>query len=173
MRWNDLFADLEGQLSAAAAAQFNAEVADLTRAERASVEFAARMVASRGRVVEITLRNGEHVRGKVADASPQWSLVTDGSRQALVPLSAIAAVAGMSSSAAPLSEVDRRLSMGHALRALSRDRVRVVVQTDAHQLAGVVGAVGADHLDLATTLGSEGIVAIRFSAVMCVRSADV
>ncbi|PKQ25474.1 MAG: hypothetical protein CVT64_09730 [Actinobacteria bacterium HGW-Actinobacteria-4] len=172
MRWNDLFADLEGQLSAAAAAQFNAEVSELTRAERASVEFGARAVATVGGSVTVTMRDGEHVAGTLADASPQWLLVTQGVRQHLIPLEAVSFIGGLSTQAAPLSEVDRRLSVGHAYRALSVDRARVVVHTDATALAGVIGAVGADHVDVATSLGNQARVTVPFAAIIQVRSAD-
>jgi hypothetical protein len=172
MRWNDLFADLEGQLSAAAAAQFNAEVSELTRAERASVELAARAVATLGGPVTVTLRGGDQVSGTVADASPQWLLVTQGARQHLIPLDAAQVIGGLSAQAAPLSEVERRLSIGHALRALSQDRARVIVQTDALELAGVIGTVGADHMDVATSVGSQARVTVPFAAIIQVRSAD-
>lgn len=172
MRWNDLFADLEGQLSASAAAHFSAEVAEMTRAERASVEFAARIVASRSGAADLVLRNGERVQGTIADASPQWVLLTAQSRQRLIPVTAIASAAGLSTASAPLSQVDRGLSMGYALRALARDRVRVVIDTDAASFAGVIGAVGDDHCDVATSLGRQGTLTVRFAAIVQVRSAD-
>lgn len=144
----------------------------MTRAERASVTLAARIVATRGQHVSLTLRDNDHVAGVLTDASPQWLLITAGTRQHLVPAAAVTSFTGLSTKVAQLSQVERRLTIGHALRALSRDRARVIVHTDAAALAGVIGVVGEDHLDLSTAIGADGRVTIPFAALIQVRSAD-
>lgn len=172
MRWDNLFSDLEGQLTAASTAQFSAEVSELTRGERAAVELAARFKATRGERARLELSDGDFVEGEVSEASALWVLVTSGAREHVVPLAAVMSVSGLSTRAAPLREVDRRLSLGHAMRALSRDRARVVVQTYAGAHAGVIGAVGADHMDVATALGDRAQVTVPFAAIVQVRSAE-
>lgn len=172
MRWDHLFADLEGQFDAASSAQFSAEVSEMTRGERAAVELAARFKSSRGSRIRLELRDGDFVEGEVSEASALWVLMTSGSREHVVPMPAVMSVAGLTARAAPLGEVDRRLSLGHAMRALSRDRARVVVQTDAGAHAGVIGAVGADHMDVATALGERAQMTVPFAAIVQVRSAE-
>ena len=169
MRWENLFSDLEGQLSSERDAQFQADVAELTRAERASVDLASRLVASRGMDLRIGLVGGEAIADVVTDASAQWLLLGASSTQTLVPLTAIASVHGLAARTAVVTEVERRLSLGHALRALSRDRARVVANTAGGDVSGVVGAVGADHVDIATS--DSVAVTVPFAAIRWVRSA--
>lgn len=169
MRWNDLFADLEAQMGAAEHAQFRAEVQDLTRSERATVELAARLLSARGVSISLTLSDGELVRGILVDAAAQWLLVGAMGPQTLVPLSAVVMVSGLPPRSTELTEVDRRLGIGHALRALARDRARVIVHTGAGSVSGLIGAVGADFIELSTTVGSS--VAVPMSAITRVRSA--
>lgn len=167
MRWDDLFADLEGQLHSAQGQQFMADVADMTRAERASVELAARVMASAGQSVKVTLRDGDTVAGAIVDASAQWLLLGSTGPQTLIPMSAVAMLSGLGTQAAPLSEVERRLSLGHALRALSRDRAHVVVHTAGGQVRGVINAVGADFIDVSSEAGV--LVTVPYAAIVSVR----
>ncbi|MDT0164689.1 hypothetical protein Q9R32_03870 [Actinotalea sp. AC32] len=149
MRWDALFADMEAQLDAAAAADRVAEVADRTRAERATVELVDRLRSGLGRPVVVALRNGRSVEGSLVDVAAAWLLVADGVRQHLVPASAVDAVEGADVVAAPRAgESVRRLGLGHALRALARDRRLVQVETSGGVLLGRVDTVGADHLDV-------------------------
>ncbi len=168
MRWIELFNDLEGQLAAAHSAEFEASVAELTTAERASITLAARLAASLGAQVVLVLEGGELTSGTVVDATAQWVLVNDGPRQHLIPVAAIASARGVSARAAQVGEVAARLTLGHALRALARDRARVTILTGGGELRGRVGRVGADHLDLETE-GADP-VAVPFSQVRRVTS---
>jgi hypothetical protein len=78
-------------------------------------------------------------------------------------------VAGLGTRAAELTEVERRLGLGHALRALARDRARVVVSTLSGDVTGIIGAVGADFIELSTGVGASVLIAT--DAVTRVRSA--
>ena len=149
MRWHALFADLELQLDAAQARDLLDDVPDLTRAERAGVGLAARLRAHEGEVV-VTVHGGHALRGLPADVGAAWVLLADGPREHLVPFGAIAVVGGLGDAAAPAQDgVGSRLRLGHALRAVARDRSVVRVLTTAGTLVGRVDAVGTDHLDLA------------------------
>lgn len=168
MRWNDLFADLEAQLSAAQDAQFQADVSDLTRSERASIDLAQRLLTARGQSVVLTLRDGEVVRGVLVDAAAQWLLLGTSGPQTLVPMRAVALFAGLPPRTSHVTEVERRLGIGHALRALARDRARVIVDYGAGQVTGLIAVVGADYVEVSTSVGA--MSAVQIDAIMRVRS---
>ncbi|GEA88619.1 hypothetical protein [Cellulomonas cellasea] len=171
MRWEALFADLEAQLGAARATEAAADVAELTRAERATVELGSRLRAAHGHV--LTLRSGAaRVTGTVLDVAEQWVLLADGPARWLVPTAGVTAVRGLPLHAAPApGAVERRLSLGHALRAVARDRATVRVVLDDEELSGRVDRVGADHLDLTVPDPRPGAVwAVPFRAVRAVRT---
>jgi len=168
VRWNDLFSDLEGQLAAAHASEFELGVRDLTEAERATVLLAERLTASASAAVTLTLRGGTHVSGVVSDVTAAWVLLAEGGREKLVPLGAIAMARGVGNRASSLGTVAARLGLGHALRALARDRAVVTVITSGGELRGRVGQVGSDHLDVNAPDGSA--VAIPFAEILAVAS---
>ncbi|PVU82077.1 hypothetical protein DDP54_02580 [Cellulomonas sp. WB94] len=174
MRWEALFADMEAQLDAARTADLAAEVVELTRAERATVAVADRFRAAHGAQLTVRTHGGEQVSGVLRDAATQWILLDVQGRSSLVPLGAITAVRGLPRhSAGAGGVVERRLTLGHALRALARDRVVVQVVTDGGELAGRVERVGADHLDLAAghVESRDGeLWAVPFAAILVVRS---
>jgi hypothetical protein len=150
MRWEALFADMEAQLDAARVADLAAEVADLTRAERATVALVARLRAAAGTALAVRVGGGEVVTGSVLDVAEQWLLLADGPRRALVPLAMVQAVSDLPLAAQPSDGgvVGRRLTLGHALRALARDRVVVRVALDGGEVVGRLDRVGADHVDV-------------------------
>jgi hypothetical protein len=166
MRWEALFADLEAQLDAARSAEVAADVAELTRAERATVELVARLRAAHGHA--LTLRSG----AQQVSGTEQWVLLGDGPARWLVPTASVSAVRGLPVHASPApGVVERRLSLGHALRAVARDRATVRVVLDADELSGRVDRVGADHLDLTVPVPRPGAVwAVPFRAVRAVRT---
>ena len=176
VRWDGLFADLEAQLGAAAVQDRAHEVSELTRAERATVLLVDRLRGSQGEVVTVVVRSGARVHGVLADVGSAWLLVVDGPREHLVPTGAVVSVAGLRDGAAPPEAVAlRRLGLGHALRAIARDRSIVQVVTLAATTIGRIDAVGADHLDLAATLDDSGRVtgarqAIAYSGLDLVSS---
>jgi hypothetical protein len=173
MRWEALFADMEAQLAAGRLADVRADVAELARAERAAVTLAARLRASVGRPVRVRVGGPDVVEGVVLDAAAQWLLLaTSPVRRALVPADAVVAVDGLAAHAAPeAGAVESRLGLGHALRALARDRVAVVVRTAGHDLTGRIERVGADHLDLAEAGGTaRGAWAVPFASLRAVQS---
>ena len=169
MRWDHLFADLESQLGATQEAQFQADVSDLTRTERAAIELAERLLTAHGTSVSLTLKDGESVRGVVVDAAAQWLLLGASGPQTLVPMGAIALVSGLPPRTSHLTEVERRLGIGHVLRALARDRARVIVDFGVGEVTGLIAVVGADYVEVSTSVGA--MSAVPIDAIMRVRSA--
>ncbi|WP_392544912.1 hypothetical protein [Oryzobacter telluris] len=153
MRWERLFADLEGQLAAGERRELDDEVAERTRRERALVRLVDRLGAALGTGVTLGLLGGQRAEGEVADVGDDWLLVrTGGGRDLLVPVAVVASVQGWGSgSGSGGPRPARRFGLGYALRALSRDRVTVAVGLvgGGAPLVGTIDAVGADHLDLA------------------------
>ncbi|WP_084038267.1 hypothetical protein [Demequina sp. NBRC 110053] len=147
MRWDALFRDLEGQALAQEESQWRREVAERTRGERATVALAARIAAARGTAVAVDLADGSRIAGDLVDSGGQWLLLDDDGLQRLVPLASVAAIAGLPRRADALTAVEERLTLSHALRALSRDRARVSVRCGV-EVVGVIHDVGADHIDI-------------------------
>ncbi|HEX6447475.1 MAG TPA: hypothetical protein VF053_20435 [Streptosporangiales bacterium] len=154
MRWERLFADLENELAAAAAAERDAEIAERTRTEVAKLRLVDRLRVAGGVEVTVALLGGGDWCGAVLDTGPDWVLLGRGHRgDALVSLDAVAAVTGLPPwSAVPGSEgrVAERFRVGAVLRGIARDRAAVrVVLRDGGAHHGTVDRVGADFLELA------------------------
>jgi hypothetical protein len=183
MRWDELFADLEGQLEAAEGAELAAEVADRTRHETAQLWLIDRLVPAAGHDVRLHLRGAGPVSGRLDRVGAEWLLVSEAAgRQALVPVAAVLSAAGLGAlSRAPGQEtrVFARLGLGSALRAIARDRVQVVVGlVDGAAVTGTVDRVGADFVEVAEHGPGEprrqrevsGMRAVPFAAIAIVRS---
>lgn len=157
MRWEALFADLELQMEAAAARERASDVAELTRAEHAAVRLVDRLQAATGSAVVIRVRSGDVARGILGDVGATWVVVVDGAREHLVPLHAVVAIADLPLAAAPPADaLVRRLGLGHALRAVARDRSVVRLVAGPVALQGRLEAVSADHLVLAAAPDGSG-----------------
>lgn len=166
MQWEDLIADLEAQMDSAQEGDWRAEVAERTRGERASILLAERVAAGRGAGVRVTLRGGARVGGTVVDSGSDWMLLGEQSRRRLVPLAAAAVIEGLPQRTHALSRVEERLSLASTLRALARDRARVRISAGV-DLTGVIAAVGADHVDLATEARQEVTVPLTAIVEVC------
>ncbi|WP_454043193.1 hypothetical protein [Cellulosimicrobium sp. Marseille-Q8652] len=172
MRWDALFDDLAAQLAAAERAELADAVADLTRAEHATVSLAERLRGTTG-TVTLELRDGARITGAVRDVAREWVLVAERQRQHLVPSGAVAAVTGLDRFARPpVSGRADRLGLGHVLRALMRDRRPVQVRVEAAAFPGWIARVGTDHLDLEVEPGARhGTRSVPYSALLCVSDA--
>lgn len=177
MRWDALFDDLEAQLARQDADDLHAEVAERTRAERATTALADRLLAHLGARLSLTLPHGA-VAGAVTDVAPQWVVLADERGRVLVPTASVVAVTGLGRPVAPEpGTVLRRLGLGHVLRGLARDRAPVAVHAGASTLTGTIDRVGADHLDLALHAPGEvrrasavsGVAAVAFAHLEQVR----
>jgi hypothetical protein len=151
MRWEGLFDDLAAQWDGEERRGRDAEVADRTRRERAEVTLVARVGAHRDVPLRLRLVTGRALDGEVADVGADWVLLrrVGARREALVPVAAVTGVLGLGPRTVEPG-LARRVSLGYALRALSRDR-SVVALTDTSDLTvtGTIDSVGADALDLA------------------------
>ncbi|WP_088320932.1 hypothetical protein [Kineosporia sp. R_H_3] len=173
MRWEDLFADLEASVDAEDRAEFEAEVADLARTERALLSLADRLRGHDGCTLTFHLAEGDEVTGRLHDVGRDWVAVTTGTRSALVPLAAVVGVDGLTRAAAAPPDPDGppplRVGLGTALRVLARDRAYVRLRLRGGTVvAGTVDRVGADHLDVAVHPADEPRRAAAVSRVRCV-----
>jgi hypothetical protein len=172
MRWERLFADVESQLEAADRAELAGEVADRTRREVARLRLADRLRASVGAELQLSVAGAGALRGRLRRVGEGWLLVQpEAGPAALVLRTALLAVDGLPAAATePGSEgpVLSRLDVGHALRAIARDRSPVAVQLrDGTRLDGTLDRIGSDFADLALHPAGE---ARRENAVRSVRT---
>ena len=154
VRWDDLFADLEGQFAASRAEEFEGVVEELADAEAAEITLAERFAASRGTVVLVDIRNRQTLTGTVVVVAGAWIRLADSPRQFLVKLDAVERVRGLSPKATSLSLVSQRLSLAYALRLLRDDGADVVVATNDGDTRGRITGVGQDFVEIqsATTV---------------------
>jgi hypothetical protein len=127
----DLLDDLEGQAAAMFAAERDAELADRSRAEYATVTLAARLMASEGRAVTLDLAGAGTVSGELRRVATGWCLVAGEGHDWLVPIDAVQSASGLSDRAVPeiaWSPV-ARLGLGSALRRLADEAVPCVLLT--------------------------------------------
>lgn len=152
MRWERLFADLEGQLSAVERDAFEGEVADRTRRELADIHMTDRLAAGIGQPVLVTVLGAGDIAGSPVRVGREWVLLTsDAGHDVVVLTDSVLAVRGLSSYAVGASHrADARLSVGHVLLALARDRRPVTVHVaDGSRVEGTIERVGADFVDIA------------------------
>jgi hypothetical protein len=181
VRWEGLFADLEGQLAADGRRELDSEVAERTRRERALVDLGARLAASVGTQVAVDLTGGRRVTGRLVDHGAGWLLLADpasGGREVLLTRPGVVAVTGLATGAEP-ARAARRFGLGYALRALARDRATVaLVLAGGGELVGTVDVGGADPLVLAEHRAGEPrrrenvrrVVTVPFTALLAVES---
>lgn len=180
MRWDLLFADVEAQLEAQERRDLEAEAAGLRRAELARISLAERLAPREGQRLSLRLRDGSDQTGTCVRSASEWVVLVDGPAQVLVPLAAVTWVLGLSAASGPPAPTVR-LPLGHALRALARDRAGVRVRVDGGELTGTLDRVGADHMDLAMHPAGQArrpgavrqVASVRTAALLTVRSTEV
>lgn len=154
MRWDRLFADLEALAAAAETAEFEAEVADRSRAEHGSIAFVDRLRGACGHPVVVTVPGAGPLAGTVTDVGVDWLLLGGpGQPQTLVASASVTAVSGLGTATAAATDrgpVYQRLDFRRALRGLAGQRSQVrLVLTDGVGLTGTLDRVGADFVELA------------------------
>lgn len=180
MRWDRLFDDLETQLAAQERLELDAEVSERTRLERAKVSLSERLAGAVGTTVSAQLAGGRRVEGTIGDVGSGWFVLDEQGRPVLVPTHALLSLAGLPQRPRGASTA-RRLELGYALRAISRDRRAVHVHdVCGGVVSGTIDAVGADAFDISEHAPDEprraGNVRARrtvpFVAVAAVASAE-
>ena len=185
MRWQQLFADLEGQLDEAEAAEELAESASRARAEVAAITLVDRLGGSLGGSLVVRCRGAGLLAGILDGVGPDWLLLAgEHGRETLVATAAVTAVAGLGRRTSPPDGERRRVrtDLRRALRGLVRDRSGVTVTLDdGTVLTGTVDRVGTDFAEVAEHLPEEfrrasavrSVHTVRLAAVAAVmRSAD-
>jgi hypothetical protein len=184
MRWEemllDLFDDLEQQAEGLALAERDVEVAELSRAEYAHVDFASRLHASLGHRVVLVVAGLGHVEATVERVGVDWLLADDDQHEWILRTAALGHVRGLSEQAVGEEHrpVPARVGLGSALRGVAESRAAVVLhRIDGGSVRGQLRRVGADFVELwvsehaeAWTPGPEGHVeVVPFVAVAAVR----
>ncbi len=168
-----LFDDLESQAASAWEADREAELADRSRTEYASVTLVSRLMASRGEPLSIDLPHVGRVEGRLDRVGESWVLLSGQGQDWIVPLRWVVAVRGASGRSIPevaWSPVDR-LGLRAALRRLSDAAARCVLHlVDGTRQEAYVARVGADFLEAGDGSGAQLLV--RYDALVAVQSRD-
>jgi hypothetical protein len=184
MRWDALFADLEGMAAGEWLRERDAEIAERTRAELGRVRLVDRLRAvadraSAGNHADVTVRMlaAGTLRGEIARVTDDWFLLVTPSYEWVVAIDAVLGLSGMPPAArTPESQsaVSAGLGWAAAWRVLARDRTSVhVVRRDGETVAGVPGRVGHDFVELSDDDGMGRAVEVvphfAIAAVRCPR----
>ncbi|HET7172779.1 MAG TPA: hypothetical protein VFI30_00700 [Nocardioidaceae bacterium] len=152
MRWDELFADLEGQAVALATAEREAEVAERTRGELARVALLNRLRALAGGRLSAQVFGVGPVEGRLERVGADW-LLLDRAGEVVVPVAAVALVRELPAEAVSpsgVSAVAARIPLTAVLRTLARDRSVVsAALRDGTTVIGTPDRVGKDWVDLA------------------------
>lgn len=178
MRWDDrlgaLFDDLEQQAEGLVLAERDAEVAELSRAEYAHVDLAARLHGSLGTRLRVSVSGVGVVDGLLSRAGDGWCLLDATPQEWIVRLAVVGSMRGLVDRgvAAQARPVTARLGFASALRGVADARVETVVHlVDGALVRGELGRVGADFVELRSREGrSGGAETVPFAAIAAVRS---
>lgn len=159
VRWDELFADLEGQLEhGLGAEEREAELEEeRLRVGRASLRDRIAALAATPDALRVRLVDGSVVELVPRTVGRDWVSgdLVGTLAQAVLPLHAVAALlptpAQVQQSLEPVSlgAVTDRIGLAFVLRDLARRRRTLQLTTPSGVLAGTVDRVGKDHLDLA------------------------
>lgn len=172
MRWDRLFDDLEAQAAAADTREFEAEIAERSRAEQGRLLLADRLRSAEGHVVALTVYGTGTFSGTLQRVGAGWLLLAAATEpEILVSLAAVGAVGGLGAATEPARDrgvVEAALDLRKALRglAMTRSGVRVVL-TDGTAFVGTLDRAGADYVELAEHPVGEPR---RYAAVRSVRT---
>ena len=167
MRWEKLFADLEGIVDDEALTERDALVAELRDGERAATNWqqlagggVSLEVAGVGRIDGTVQSGNEHV----------IHVLTDRAHMLVNPV-AVMAVLGATQRVAKPTAVASKLGWPYAFRLLQRDQDRVqVYRTDSSSMTGKVVLVGADFVEICDEAGNGPMIPyLAIAVVSCLR----
>jgi hypothetical protein len=159
VRWDELFADLEGQLEhGLGAEEREAQLEEeRLRVGRASLRDRIAAVATGGDPLGVRLVDGARLDLVPRTVGRDWASgdLSGSAAQVVLPLQAVAALlptpAQVERSLEPVAvgTVTDRISLAFVLRDLARRRRILQLTTLGGVLTGTVDRVGRDHLDVA------------------------
>ena len=159
MRWDELFADLEGQLEhGLGAEEREAELEEeRLRVGRASLRDRIAAIGAGRDGLRVRLVDGSTVEVVPRTVGRDWVSgdLAGSSAQVVLPLAAVAALLpteeqlGRSLRPVDVGAVTDRIGVAFVLRDLARRRRAVQITTAGGAVAGTIDRVGKDHLDLA------------------------
>lgn len=160
VRWESLFADLEGQLAAWDRAERAAEVADRTRGELAGIGVFDRLRGATGASVRVRAYGVGVVAGALCTVGPDWVLLDEGDgREIVLALEAVLVLRDVGRGTAvpgTAGVVESRLGLRSALRGIARDRAPIRLHVrDGSVLDGTLDRVGADFVEVAAHSAGE------------------
>lgn len=152
MRWDQLFADLEGQARAIEDDELEAEIVDRLRVEVGRVSLLNRLRAQEQQRVTLLVAGAGRIGGDLAQVGADW-LLLNAPYELIVPAGAVIGVSDLPPAAVSpegVSPIASRLRLTAALRAVAVDRSTVTVTLrSGDTVTGTPDRVGADFLDLA------------------------
>ena len=154
-------ADMESRFDQQRRDEHDEMLIEMLDAERATVSYAERLLATLHREIELTLRGGQRLKGRVGDVALQWIRLEGERDQHIIPLHAIVAAVGLG---APTTNADSpayRVSIGHLLRGLGERHAALVIDHDAGQYSGVCRPLTLIILTSSWAVGIHGICGIR------------
>lgn len=146
-----LLDDLESRAEAGFAADREAELADRSRTEYGEVTLAARLMASVGAELALTVRGVGLLRGVLERVAGGWLQLAADGQDWVVRHQAIAALTGASDRAVPeiAWPAVARLGVASALRRLADSGERCVLHLlDGTRREGELRRVGADFVEV-------------------------
>lgn len=181
MRWDALFNDLEAQIAARSVAADESEIADLTRLEQSGVSLADRLRGQTQLTLRIRASGGVVFTGRLSHVGSEWVVLESELSTTLIPFFSIQLIEGVGRQMRQEhSAVQRRLGLAAALRALARDRARVVIYgaSEGVRVEGIIDRVGSNFVEMAAVARGEqrrpgnvgGVFAIPFTGMAAVSS---
>jgi hypothetical protein len=157
MRWDELFADLEGQLEHGLGAEEREAELEEERLRIGRATMRDRVAAIGAEPLRVRLVDGSQAEVVPRTVGRDWVSgdLVGSTAQVVLPLHAVAALlptaAQLDRSLEPVSlgTVTDRIGLAFVLRDLARRRRTLQLTTSGGVLSGTIDRVGRDHLDLA------------------------
>jgi hypothetical protein len=152
MRWDQLFADLEGQARAREELELDAEISDRLRGELGQISLLNRLRAQVSQPVTLVVDGAGRIGGDLVQVGADWLLLQT-PHEVVIPLAAVVGICDLPVAAVSphgVSVVSSRLRLTAALRAVAVDRAAVTVTLrSGDTVIGTPDRIGADFVDLA------------------------
>lgn len=167
MRWEKLFADIEGMVDDDALVDRDALVNDLREGERAATTWQQLI----GGDVSLEVAGAGRIDGAVQSGNDHVIHVLTDRAHMLVNPAAVMAVVSSTARAAKPTVVASKLGWSHVFRMLQRDQERVqVLRVDGSAKSGTIVLAGADFVQMRDDAGKAPMIPYAaIAAVSCLR----